>query len=91
MTLACPTEPAEISEYATSIELDTGVFVVGYGLQDGETITADGASQLILATSSSGHQFFVIELAEAPGSEGTEIFITGPDYTRSIVSHAPVS
>ncbi|MEM9892098.1 MAG: hypothetical protein AAF962_14635 [Actinomycetota bacterium] len=75
-TMACPTEVSESPEYAAVLELDTGSFIVGYGLAPGESITARTANGVALADGPDGETFFVIRLRESPGPDAVDLLIT---------------
>lgn len=86
--MACPTEATETGEYAAVLELDTGSFVVGYGLEPGEAITTRAATGIAIAEDPDGHPFFVIRLRQSPGLHAVELVITtATGGVRTITAH----
>lgn len=88
VTMACPTEDDEVAAYAATIEAGPGLFVVGYGIEASETITAEGAIQTTISQDKGGRYYFAIELPASPGPNPFDLKVTSPDgSTRSILSH----
>ncbi len=88
VTMACPTEEDEVAAYAATLQAGPGFFVVGYGTEEGETVTTDGAVQSTISQHQDGRHYFAIELRASPGPGPFELKVTSPDgSTRSILSH----
>lgn len=88
VTMACPTEDDEETTYTATLEAGSGFFVVGYGIEANETITAEGAVQTTITQDQSGRYYFAIELRADPGPDPFDLKVTSPEgSTRSIPSH----
>ena len=82
----CPTEPSDGSGYAAILDLRRTVFVVGFGLQEGESIVLPDAIRVLDTDSVDGRRFFLIQLAEQASSESLEVPITNPDGTVRFIT-----
>ena len=82
----CPTEPSDGSGYAAILDLRRTVFVVGFGLQEGESIVLPDAIRVLDTDSVDGRRFFLIQLAEQASSESFEVPITNPDGTVRFIT-----
>ena len=95
--MMCPTEPSGDSGSATTINLRRIVFVLGFGLQEGESIVLPDAVRVLDTDSVDGRRFFLIqlaeqassELAEQASSESFEVPITKPDGTVRFITTRP--
>ncbi len=89
-TMACPTEQSEVDEYAAAIQIGSGNFIVGYGLQPGEKISTADARQTFYATDSDDALFFAIELIGLPGPEPISLTITAPSGSTHMMTSLSV-
>ena len=95
--MTCPTEPSDDSGYAAILDLRRKVFVLGFGLQEGESIVLPDAIRVLDTDSVDGRRFFLIqlteqassELAELASSESFEVPITKPDGTVRFITATP--
>lgn len=83
--LVCPTETAEETEYAAVIDFRGVAFLVGFGLEEGESVVVPDAVRVLSTEPVDGRRFFLVQLAEVPGSEPFGVPVEKPDGTmRSI-------
>jgi hypothetical protein len=83
--MVCPTETAEENEYAAVIDFRGVAFLVGFGLQEGERAVVPDAVRVLSTEPVDGRRFFLVQLADVPGSEPFDVPVEKPDGTmRSI-------
>jgi hypothetical protein len=87
-TMACPTEESEESEYAAPVHTDPWTFVVGYGLDPGETIEVEEAVRVVTTEQVNGRRFFLIQFDQAR-DESFEVPVTRPDGTTRYITVKP--
>jgi hypothetical protein len=89
-TMGCPTEQKEATEYAARISLGGAEFLVGYGLQEGETIQIPDAIHTFISDEVDGRRFFITQIPQAPNTEPITIEILTTDgTTRNLNAHEP--
>ena len=84
--MTCPTEPSDDSGSAAILNLRRTGFVLGLGLQEGESIVLPDAIRVLDPDSVDGRRFFLIQLAEQASSESFEVPITKPDGTVRFIT-----
>lgn len=83
--MVCPTETVEEIEYAAVIDFRGVAFLVGFGLQEGESVVVPDAVRVLSTEPVDGRRFFLVQLAEVSGSEPFGVPVEKPDGTmRSI-------
>ena len=88
-TTACPTDDAATDTYGAVIEVDRAVFVVGYGLDKGETIDVPDATRVLVTEPVDDLRFFLLELWANPPTGTFEVVVARPDGgTRTIPAYA---
>lgn len=73
VTVACPTSPTEEDQYAAVIGTDSGMFVVGFGLAENETLVADGFVDVFISDEVDGRRFFAAQLEDGEAVEAVTI------------------
>lgn len=88
VTMACPTEEAEESEYAAQVDASPWNFVVGYGLEPGESIEVEDAVRVVTTEQVNGRRFFLVQLDQPPDGS-FQVPITRPDGTTRFITPVP--
>jgi hypothetical protein len=73
VTVACPTLPTEEDQYAAVIGTDSGMFVVGFGLAENETLVADGFVDVFISDAVDGRRFFAAQLEDGEAVEAVTV------------------
>ncbi len=81
-TVACPTLPAEERQYAAVVEVESEVFVVGFGLADGETIVDDQFIDVFVSSEVEGRRFFAAQVTD--GHAVDAVTISDGSMTREL-------
>ncbi len=87
-TTSCPTGPAEPSDYGAEIIAADRRFVVGFGLERGETITNDGLRAVFISDEIDGRRYFAAEVA---GDAALEQLTIDSDAGERTVAVLPAS
>lgn len=88
-TMACPTMESEETTYAGRLEgAPPWTFVVGFGLEPGESITDDDAIRVITTDSTGQRRFFLIQYAQ-PVDDSYRVPVTRPDGTTRFITLPP--
>lgn len=87
-TMVCPTEESEEFEYASHVHASPWTFVVGYGLEAGETIAVDDATRVITTEEVNGRRFFLIQFGQ-PVDESFRVPVTRPDGPTRFIAVIP--
>lgn len=87
-TMVCPTEASEEFEYASHVHASPWTFVVGYGLEAGETIAVDDATRVVTTEEINGRRFFLIQFGQ-PVDESFRVSVTRPDGTTRFIAVIP--
>lgn len=87
-TMACPTESSEEVEYGAQVQASPWTFLVGYGLEDHETLDVDDAIRVITTERINGRRFFLIQFRQ-PVDDSYEVPVTRPDGTTQFISVVP--
>jgi hypothetical protein len=87
-TMACPTESSEEFEYAAQIQTPPWTFLVGYGLEEDETIDVDDAIRVIVTDRINGRRFFLVQFGR-PVDDSFELPVTQPNGTTRFISVVP--
>jgi len=84
-TMACPSLESEETEYAGRLSVSPWTFVLGYGLQPGESIQVEDAVRVLTTSEVDGRRFFLIQFSQPPG-DSFEIPVYGPDGTVRFIT-----